>query len=386
MKYFCLLLAASMVSLGVQAAVISSTATIEKDAAKPIVSLDQAAELAKSAQNRFWKLVPPMDDPLYIHSEGTVRAVDWKSGEWPEKFLKQMVAEMKSVNSSLYPVYRLTVVEARTGELLWYNALGRLVWKTPAPLDYNEYLFALQAWDVASAEELSAQQKLFGRSSNVGLELLLLPVAFIDSYEEDVAIESEAVAAAEPMAMAMSAPLAMGMGSSVELQMEIGRSNGTVEVFVEWLSSLDSDSLDLFLCSDLVAANWQLQTNFPTAGSTNFYWTDQDTNQIVRFYVTGTMYDGDFDGLASARERYLYKTREDLFDSDGDGLGDGWELGYGFDPLSILGTNGALGDADNDGLSNLEEQLNGTDPLVSNGTGTTGRLPPFATTTTRMTA
>ena len=44
------------------------------------------------------------------------------------------------------------------------------------------------------------------------------------------------------------------------------------------LSNLDSDSLDLFLCNDLIVADWQLATNFPTAGSTNFSWVDSDTN------------------------------------------------------------------------------------------------------------
>ena len=70
----------------------------------------------------------------------------------------------------------------------------------------------------------------------------------------------------------------------------------------------------------------------------------------------------------------MHKTREDLFSTDGDGLGDGWEIGYGFDPFSTAGNNGALGDADGDGFGNLEEQLNGTDPLDPNGNSTTGTV------------
>ena len=33
--------------------------------------------------------------------------------------------------------------------------------------------------------------------------------------------------------------------------------------------------------------------------------------------------DEDGDGLASAREKFIYKTDPNLFDTDGDGLGDG---------------------------------------------------------------
>ena len=275
------------------------------------------------------------------------------------------------ISRSMYPFYRITVIETRAGELVYYNSYDQEVWRTPAPLGYNEYLFAFECYGVDSLADLTTQQKIFGRSSNIGTEVLLLPVDFIESYEEDVALESQAIAELSASMSLMSAPLAMGMSSGIELQMDIDRlTNGTVEVFVEWLSSLNSDSLDLFLCSDLIAADWQLQTNFPTASSTNFYFSDQNTNQTTRFYVTGTDFDEDFDGLTSAKERFLHKTREDLWDTSGDGLGDGWLVQYDFNPLAL----NTLGDGDNDGFSNLEEQLNGTDPTSPQSNSNTGTV------------
>jgi hypothetical protein len=46
-------------------------------------------------------------------------------------------------------------------------------------------------------------------------------------------------------------------------------------------------------------------------------------------------------------------------DSDDDGMGDGWEVEYGFDPLDA---GDASGDLDGDDLSNVGEYNNGTDP------------------------
>ena len=377
MKFLGLLLTTIMAVAGVHAADTIAISSLENEVPEAVSSLMQIDELVHAAQEQFWQLLPPAgDDLLYIHPDRTVRAVDWNSKEWPRVLKRQMYAEMETVNFSMYPFYRLTVIETRSGELVYYNSYDQEVWRTPAPLGYTPYSFALEQYRVESETELTAQQKLLGRSSNVGIEIRLLPESFVNSYEQDVAAEEltlqEPIALMAPVGM-MMAPMAMGSG--VELQMDIDRlTNGTVEVFVEWLSSLDSDSLDLFLCSDLIAADWQLQTNFPTASSTNFSFSDQDTNLTVRFYVTGTMHDEDFDGLTSARERYLYKTREDLFSTDADGLGDGWEILYGSDPFSTSGTNGALGDADNDGLSNLEEQLNGSDPTDPQSNPNTGTV------------
>jgi len=53
----------------------------------------------------------------------------------------------------------------------------------------------------------------------------------------------------------------------------------------------------------------------------------------------------------------------DPFDSDGDGLPDGWEEAFGLDALDPTGSNGASDDQDHDGLDNLAEYLAGTSPV-----------------------
>jgi len=217
---------AIMVAVSFQA---FSAAAFEESTPEIITSLAQVEAIARSTQKQFWQLVPPVsEDPFYLHSERVVRAVDWKSKEWPKTLLKQMYAEMQTINSSMYAFYRLTVVETRTGELIYYNSFDQEVWRTPAPFDYNPYLFAFQCYDVDSVEELSEQEKIFGRSSNVGTTILLLPSSFLTSYEEDIALEIQAKALAEltePTAMEMPLPAVV---ASIETL-----ANGTVLVRLE---------------------------------------------------------------------------------------------------------------------------------------------------------
>ena len=65
-------------------------------------------------------------------------------------------------------------------------------------------------------------------------------------------------------------------------------------------------------------------------------------------------------------EEYQYGTDPWDGDSDGDGLPDGWEVQYGFNPLN---NSDATVDGDGDGLSNLEEYQYGTDPTVADSDG-----------------
>jgi hypothetical protein len=51
-----------------------------------------------------------------------------------------------------------------------------------------------------------------------------------------------------------------------------------------------------------------------------------------------------------------------LADSDGDGLPDSWETGFGLNPASNAGDHGASGDPDADGLTNAQERAGGTHP------------------------
>ncbi len=84
---------------------------------------------------------------------------------------------------------------------------------------------------------------------------------------------------------------------------------------------------------------------------------------------------GSQDILAQINVGGAIDTGEDLDvglqDSDGDGLPDVWEIQYGLNPNSAIGNSGPLGDPDGDNLTHLEEYFYGTNPntLDSDGDG-----------------
>ncbi len=95
--------------------------------------------------------------------------------------------------------------------------------------------------------------------------------------------------------------------------------------------------------------------------------------------------DPDEDGLRNYDE-LIAGTRDDIHDSDEDGIPDGWEFTNGLNPLDsvealpdadndglsyadefLLGTNPNNPDTDGDGISDGDEVANGTDPLTPEG-------------------
>ena len=81
--------------------------------------------------------------------------------------------------------------------------------------------------------------------------------------------------------------------------------------------------------------------------------------RAVRVYA-GASADVDGDGLTDSDEAHIYGTDPTSPDSDSDGMDDGWEVAFGFDPLSAAD---AAEDADDDGLTNFEEYRLRSDPL-----------------------
>jgi photosystem II stability/assembly factor-like uncharacterized protein len=70
-------------------------------------------------------------------------------------------------------------------------------------------------------------------------------------------------------------------------------------------------------------------------------------------------YDGvEGDGLTNLQE-YQRGTNPRNWDTDSDGMGDGWEVQYGLNPLN---SSDATGDPDGDGMTNLQEQKLWTNP------------------------
>lgn len=81
--------------------------------------------------------------------------------------------------------------------------------------------------------------------------------------------------------------------------------------------------------------------------------------------------DADGDGLFDADETGVYGTNPAVYDTDGDGAGDGEEVYYGSDPRMAGGSSGAAGiDSDGDGLYDIDEtSVYGTSAAVFDSDG-----------------
>ncbi len=134
--------------------------------------------------------------------------------------------------------------------------------------------------------------------------------------------------------------------------------------FVQW-------SLDL--------QDWHFAPVVEYGGGVKSYgFTSSSSKFFVRLqqaYIPSTDPEGDDydgDGLSNIDEVTLHDTNPLEWDTDGDGMEDGWEIANNLDPRddgSIDPLNGANGDSDGDGLSNLYESYLGSNPNVSDTDG-----------------
>jgi hypothetical protein len=139
--------------------------------------------------------------------------------------------------------------------------------------------------------------------------------------------------------------------------------DGALYIEIQWPVTF-TKPLEIYSTTNLIQHAWQFaHTNINTSLSNSFSWVNSNTNASSTFYAAcNADLDEDGDALASAREKYIYKTDPLNPDSDGDGLDDGWELLHGFNPLSLPGAGDAEDDADSDGVSNIGEYVAGSDP------------------------
>ncbi len=126
------------------------------------------------------------------------------------------------------------------------------------------------------------------------------------------------------------------------------------------------------LWCDLALADAALSTQY----GADLRWKNTVVRENNQFWATYShANDADHDGLSDYEEQMMNGSADyvpgegdtaiDDSDTDGDGMGDGWEAGYGLDPLA----DDADGDADGDGLTNGQEAPLGFDPTKTDTDG-----------------
>ena len=133
----------------------------------------------------------------------------------------------------------------------------------------------------------------------------------------------------------------------------------TNTVYVHYVNVADAfDGSSATIGAQLPNRELSFPVSYNTAGSVS-------NGMVIAYHVgagtSAVLYDTDGDGLGDGAEQGI-GTSARFADTDMDGLYDGWEYDNGLDPLSASGDQGADGDLDEDGLSNLIEQALGTSP------------------------
>jgi len=141
-------------------------------------------------------------------------------------------------------------------------------------------------------------------------------------------------------------------------------SAGTPQGYEPWVQSAFFPSY-----ATIQSAGDSFKNVLSDVGCTQPVFDDHDVRVVKETLNGTTTYKGSVSGKpglpdneadVGGYESYPTTTREATWDSDGDGLPDGWEVGEGIKPNDNRGRNGANGDANGDGEDNYDkfERLN----------------------------
>ncbi|MCF7818699.1 MAG: hypothetical protein K9M54_12555 [Kiritimatiellales bacterium] len=297
-------------------------------------------------QYRFLPIGPPSKDVL-VQPYGSVMPVDWK--KFPKEFIRQMYAEM---DANGFPLYRVSVYEdPSTRETVFLNSYGTEVLRLAAESGYDPYAWQKAMFNLAEGQELDEWSRWIFDPAHIASSFTLIPEVFHESY-----LLAQDGLAAQELAMAPMSMMALSGGETKAVASMAMDTNGLVQLNLS-LPEAFGLHVEIFQKDNLVySPAWEVAAGWiPTYGNANVSWIDPGSSNLsFRFYLLSDAdIDTDGDGFSDLREHYISGTDTNVFnliDEDEDGLHDWWETKL----FGGLGQTGA-GDFDGDGLLNSEE-------------------------------
>jgi len=314
----------------------------------PVQNIFELEELFVEQQYNFLPIAPPSEE-IYLHSSSQVVPVLFDN--FPKKFQNRIMAEFNE--STGIPLYPITMVEDPVSRrTIFRNAFGVVIYQLEPEENYNPLAWQEWKFDLSVGESLDPFTQWLYDPAHIAVSFTLIDSIYYESYLAEKEAQRLASEMMQPMAMAMSAPLtkpiaSMTTGSNGLVTLDISLPDtfgGYVEIFDrDWLQQWDDWEL---------AKSW-----LPTYGNAQVGWEDSaSSGKNHRFYYIGDATDDpDGDGYSTLREELVTETDPTIFntmDMDNDGMHDWWETKI----FGGTGQNGSQ-DYDGDGLLNNEEMV-----------------------------
>ena len=287
---------------------------------RTVSDIDDLTALLRSQQALYLPISLPTLNFLLRQSCGTV---PFDPKNFPDDFMKGLIEE----TDKGCPVYRLVIAEDPiTRETVFANAKGYEIHAIPAAKDYDPWWFLELLYpDLSTGDYSDDQVKMLQQwydPAHIQVTVTLLPVEYIDAYVTEVAnaISTLPSGGGTPMMRYSGPPVTNLQLTAIET-----KTNGMLLTLA--YPTNFTNRVDIFTCTNLVGAYWDLAATVSVDTSTNWIeWLDTSPPG-VRLYTAGNAdVDTDHDGLTDAREKFMYHTSPATNDTDGDGLTDSNEV------------------------------------------------------------
>ncbi len=308
-----------------------------------VLDVEDLAEGAEIQRLMFNRITPPgmsWLQPMFP------TVVPFDAAYFEESFLADLLGEARN-SVAVYPLS--LALDPKTRDTLVYNTDGKLIATLPA----------------AEASRVWPED---ADPSRVTLQLNLLPSEDVEPYLYVESRVAESLAARAPAKSPRPGGLARrSLGASEFGICDIQKlTNGNVrltvtngpdvaELYAYTVAHTSSVEVGIWTNEedeviwetnvvwtavsppfDGIQSEWECATTNLACTNGVGVWEDADisTNARVRFYAVAQRTDSDVDGLTYGAEIFLHRTDPEDPDTDGDGMPDGWEVPYGFNPLS----------------------------------------------------
>ena len=289
--------------------------------ARTVHGVDDLVALLKAQQATYLRIAPPATDFVMRQPCGTV---PFDPNGFPDGFLNGLVA---GTNKGCLAYTVVVAEDPATRETVFANANGYEIHAVAPPAGYNPWWFVESAYpDLGSGKYDGAQVawlKACYDPAHVQVTVTLLPVASIQAYAaamaDDGATASAALSGISPMMRYDGPQLTNLQFTAIET-----KTNGMLLTLA--YPNGFTNRIDIFTCTNLVDSWWDLAATVSVSTTNWVEWLDTSPPGF-RLYAAGNAdLDTDHDGLADAREKFMYHTSAVTNDTDRDGLTDSNEV------------------------------------------------------------